>query len=86
VSAYNAFNNARRRNTNAAIQFKANGANWSDGFYVYNTPQQVVDRLPAATKANPLQAYNSWRGGVGLVDLTTVDPNRIIEIGMRFRF
>ncbi len=86
VSAYNAFNNPRRSRTNAAISYKANGPNWSDGFSVYNTSQQIVDRLPAASKANDLQVFNSWRGGVGRVDLTSVDPSRIVEIGMRFRF
>ena len=34
----------------------------------------------------PANVANAWRGGVGLVNLTTVDPNRIVEIGMRLRF
>ena len=86
ISAYNAFNNTRRSRTNASITFKAQGANWSDGFYVYNTAQQIVDRLPAASRTTPRQIFDFYRGGVGLVDLTTVSANRIVEIGMRFRF
>jgi hypothetical protein len=32
------------------------------------------------------QLYNQCRAGVGHVDLTSVQPNRIIEIGMALRF
>jgi hypothetical protein len=86
ISAYNAFNNTRRSRLNSSITYRANGANWSDGFTVYNTAQQIVDRLPAASKTSQRQIYDFYRTGVGLIDLTTVDSNRIVEIGMRFRF
>ena len=84
VSAYNAFNQVRRTTINSSIQYKAQGASYSDGFMVYNTPQQIVSRLAANTSA--LTAFNQYRTGVGYSNLTNVLPMRILEVGLKFRF
>jgi hypothetical protein len=83
---YNVFNNVRRTTTNKAITFKANGRNFSDGFQIINTPEAAVERSQANGITDPLQLYNQYRSGVGHVDLTTVAPMRIIEIGLALRF
>ncbi len=84
VSAYNAFNNVRRTTINSSITYKALGASYANGFEVYNTPEQVVSRLAANT--NPITAYNQYRTGVGYSNLTNVQPMRILELGLKFRF
>ncbi len=84
VSAYNAFNQVRRTTINSSIQYKAQGVNFSDGFQVYNTPDQIVSRL--ASNTNSLAAFNQYRTGVGYYNLTNVQPMRIVEIGLKFRF
>jgi hypothetical protein len=84
VSAYNAFNQVRRTTINSSVQFKANGASYSNGFYVYNTPDQIVSRLSPTT--NPVAAYNQYRTGVGYSNITNVLPMRILEVGLKFRF
>jgi hypothetical protein len=84
VSAYNAFNQVRRTTINSSITYKAQGAAYSNGFQVYNTPDQVLSRLAANT--NPLTAFNQYRTGVGYSNLTNVLPMRILEVGLKFRF
>jgi len=82
VNAFNPFNQVRRINTNTSIQYKANGANFSDGFTIINTGAQLAANQIAAGKP-PFQGYIN---GEGLVSLTNVQPMRIIELGLRFRF
>ena len=84
VSAYNAFNQVRRTTINSSVQYKAQGASFSNGFQVYNTPAQVLSRLAANT--NSLTAFNQYRTGVGYSNLTNVLPMRIMELGLKFRF
>ena len=84
VSAYNAFNQVRRTTINSSITYKAQGASYSKGFLVYNTPAQVLSRLAANT--NSLTAFNQYRTGVGYSNLTNVQPMRIMELGLKFRF
>jgi hypothetical protein len=85
-SAFNLFNNVRRLNTNTSVQYKANGAAFANGFSVINTPDLLAASQAAKTPNNPLAIYNAYRTGVGALDLTTVQPMRIIEIGLQFRF
>ncbi len=84
VSAYNPFNNVRRTTINSSVQYKAQGATYASGFQVYNTPAQVAARVPAGTSA--ITTFNQFRGGVGYYNLTNVLPNRILELGLKFRF
>ncbi len=84
VSAYNAFNQVRRTVLNTGIQYKAQGVSYSNGFAVYNTPDQLASRVAAGT--NPVTVFNQYRGGVGYYNLTTVQPMRVIELGLKFRF
>ncbi|HUA62206.1 MAG TPA: carboxypeptidase regulatory-like domain-containing protein [Verrucomicrobiae bacterium] len=81
-NAFNPFNNVRRINTNTSIQYKANGANFSDGFTIINTGAQLAANQVAAGKP----AFQGWINGEGQVALTNVQPMRIIELGLRFRF
>jgi hypothetical protein len=84
VSAYNAFNQVRRTVLNTSVQYKAQGASFSNGFAVYNTPDQLASRVAANT--NPVTVFNQYRSGVGYYNLTTVQPMRVIELGLKFRF
>jgi len=86
ASFYNPFNQVRRTSYNASVTFKARGARFEDGFYVYNTPEQQEARLRATGQSDPRVLYNTYRGGVGHMNVTAVEPMRIIEIGMRLRF
>ena len=87
VSMFNPFNQVRRDAVNSTALFKANGRNLSDGFRLYNTPEQLVSNLlQLRPNATPLEQYNQYRAGFGHVDLTNVMPMRIIEIGLRFKF
>ena len=86
ANAYNLFNNVRRTNINSGLQFKANGRTFADGFRLFNTPELNEARGRANGITDERQLYNLYRSGVGHVDLTNVQPNRIIEIGMAFRF
>jgi hypothetical protein len=81
---YNAFNQPRWTVVNSNVQFKAKGRTLGDGFTVFNTPEAVVGRLAANT--NPATAFNQYRSGVGHVNLTTVEPMRIIELSVKFHF
>jgi hypothetical protein len=85
VNAYNAFNQVRRVNLNTSIQYKAQGASFSSGFAVYNTPDQLAARAQAAG-SNALTTYNQYVSGVGNQNLTSVEPMRIMEVGLKFRF
>ena len=58
----------------------------ADGFRVYNTPEANAQRLAASGVTDPKQLYNIYRTGVGHVNLTGVEPMRIIELGLKFRF
>jgi hypothetical protein len=77
----------RRQDLNTGFTFKMKGAKLSDGYYLYNSPQQLVtnllERSPNATQG---EIYNQYRGGVGHSNLTSVLDMRRIEIGLRFRF
>jgi hypothetical protein len=83
VSAYNAFNNVRRTTINTSVQYKALGSTYASGFQVYNTPAQLGARYATSS---PLTDFNEYRTGVGYWNLTNVQPNRIMELGLKFRF
>jgi hypothetical protein len=85
ASAFNLFNSVRRINTLSSIQFKANGANAAAGFSIINTPDQLA-ALQKAKTSDPVSIFNAYRTGVGYVDLTNVQPMRLLEIGLKFRF
>jgi hypothetical protein len=82
VSLFNAFNQVRRLGINSSIQYKALGKTMADGFKIINTPEANA----SATTGDALRIYNAYRLGVGHVNITGVEPMRIIEIGMKFRF
>ncbi len=82
INAFNPFNNVRRINTNSSIQYKANGPTYASGFTIINTPAQLAANQLAAGKP----AFQGYINGEGLVSLTTVQPMRVIELGLRFRF
>ena len=86
VNFYNVFNNIRRTSVNSGITYKANGAKFADGFTIFNTPELNVERSKANGITDPLALYNQYRGGVGHTNVTSVSPNRIIEIGLALRF
>lgn len=87
VSMFNPFNQVRRDLVNSTATFKANGRNLSDGFRLFNTPeQQVANLLERRPNATPQEQYNQFRSGFGHVNLTDTLPMRIIEIGLRFKF
>ena len=67
------------------MQYKANGATLAQGFTVYNTPDQLAQRAQASN-LNALGVYNQYRTGVGTWNLTSVQPMRIMEVGLKFRF
>ena len=85
ATAYNAFNQVRRLGTNTTVQYKANGATFASGFSVINTPAQLA-ATQAAKSSDPVAIYNAYRTGVGYSDLLTVQPMRVIEIGLKYRF
>jgi hypothetical protein len=82
INAFNPFNNVRRINTNSTIQYKANGPSYSNGFTIINTPAALAAVQVAAGKP----AFQGYINGEGLVSLTNVQPMRIVELGLRFRF
>jgi hypothetical protein len=86
AAAYNVFNQVRRTNLNTGVQYKANGAAYSNGFTVYNTPDQLAQRSAASGVTNPTNLYNQYRSGVGYTNITSVQPMRILELGLKFRF
>jgi hypothetical protein len=86
VNGYNVFNQVRRTVLNTSVQYKANGAAFASGFTVYNTPDQLAQRSIASGTTNPTTIFNQYRGGVGYPNLTSVQPMRIVELGLKFRF
>jgi hypothetical protein len=86
VNAYNVFNQVRRVSLNTSVQYKANGADYASGFAVYNLPDQLAQRTVAAGITNPTAVYNQYRSGVGYANLTTTQPMRIVELGVKLRF
>ncbi|MBI4873497.1 MAG: hypothetical protein HY822_02560 [Acidobacteria bacterium] len=82
ASFFNAFNQVRRIGINTGIQYKALGRNFSDGFRILNTPEANA----TATSGDALRIWNAYRVGVGHVNVTSVEPMRIIEIGLKLRF
>jgi hypothetical protein len=87
ASFFNPFNQVRRQDLNTGLTFKMKGSQLSNGYYLYNSPEQLVTNLvaqkPTATAA---EKYNQYRGGVGHYNVTSVLDNRRIEIGVRFKF
>ena len=83
---YNIFNSVRRTNVNNIITYKAKGATFAEGFDIINTPEANLERSKASGVTDPLQLYNQFRMGVGHVNVTTVSPMRIVEIGLALRF
>lgn len=92
INGYNVFNQVRRAASpatsavNTSVQFKANGATFAQGFTVYNTPEELAARQLATTSNSPLTVYNQYRTGAGAPNLTNVEPMRILEAGLKFRF
>ena len=80
---YNAFNQVRRNSINTSIQYKANGKTYADGFTLFNTPEGIASRNANLTGT---ALYNQYRSGVGHTNLTDVNPMRVIEIGLKYRF
>jgi hypothetical protein len=80
---YNAFNQVRRNEMNTSLQFKAQGRTLADGFRLFNTPDDLVTRNPNLTGT---ALYNQYRQGVGHINLQNVQPMRVIEIGLKYRF
>jgi hypothetical protein len=85
ASAFNLFNSVRRINTLSSIQFKANGATAAAGFSIINSPDQLA-ALQSAKTSDPVSIFNAYRTGAGYIDLTNVQPMRLMEIGLKFRF
>ncbi|MBN8733478.1 MAG: carboxypeptidase regulatory-like domain-containing protein [Acidobacteria bacterium] len=87
ASFFNPFNQVRRQDVNTGFTYKMKGANLANGYYLYNSPQQLVtnlvERLPNSTEA---EKYNQFRSGVGHETVTTVMDMRRIEIGIRVKF
>jgi len=84
VTLYKAFNQPRWTSINSSIQYKANGKTFADGFSVFNLPDQLAARNPKVT--DPVALFNIYRAGAGYVNLTDVQPMRVIELGLKFRF
>ncbi|MCU1237928.1 MAG: hypothetical protein JWP63_5895 [Candidatus Solibacter sp.] len=83
ATAYNAFNQPRHTSLNTSIQYKAQGKNFSDGFSVFNTPDQLAARNP---NLGGVALYNVYRTGVGYQNVTDVQSMRVIEIGLKYKF
>jgi len=87
ASLFNPFNAIRRTDINTGATFKALGPTPASGFRLFNSPeQQVRNLLERRPNSTPQEIYNQYRSGFGHVNLTSVQPNRIIEIGLRLRF
>lgn len=87
ASFFNPFNQVRRTGINTTQTYKMKGPNLSDGYYLFNTPEQQLNTLLGNNpNANPTERYNQYRGGVGHVNLTNVADMRRVEIGLRFKF
>jgi len=86
ANVFNVFNSVRRLAVNNTLQFKANGATFADGFRLFNTPELLEQRARSNGITDSLLLFNQYRSGVGHVNLTDVQPPRVIEIGMALRF
>jgi len=98
ASFFNLFNNTRRQtlnvtNTlttyslNTSVTYKMKGAQLSDGYSIFNSPEQLRANLQASNpNASAQDLYNQYRQGFGSTNLTSVLDPRRIEIGMRFKF
>ena len=63
------------------------GAQLSDGYSIFNSPEQLQANLKASNpNASAAELYNQYRQGFGSTNITTVLDPRRIEIGMRFKF
>jgi outer membrane receptor protein involved in Fe transport len=86
-SFFNPFNQVRRQDLNTTHQFKMKGATLANGYYLFNSPDQLVKNLVERNpNANEAEKYNQYRSGVGHKTLTSVLDMRRIEIGLRFLF
>jgi len=98
ASFFNLFNNTRRQtlnitNTliayslNTSVTYKMKGAQLSDGYSIFNSPEQLSANLKASNpNASAQDLYNQYRQGFGSTNITAVLDPRRIEIGMRFKF
>ena len=82
ASFFNAFNQVRRAGNDTGIRYKALGRNFGDGSKIINTPEANA----TATSGDALKIRNAYRAGAGHVNVTVVEPMRIIEIGIKLRF
>jgi hypothetical protein len=86
VDAFNLFNQVRRVNLNTSEQYKANGAAFSQGFSVYNTPEELAQRAIASGTTSSTGIFNQYILGVGYPTMTSTEPARIIQLSAKFRF
>ena len=87
ASFFNLFNNVRRQTLNTAVTYKMKGPQLSDGYSIFNSPEQPRANLKASNpNASELDPYNQYRQGFGSANITTVLDPRRIEVGMRFKF
>ena len=86
VAAYNVFNQVRRTYVNSSVLYKAQGAQYSNGFAVYNLPSQLAQEAAASGITNSQAIYNQYINGAGAPTLTNVQPMRTLELALRFRF
>jgi len=76
----------RRTYVNSSVLYKAQGARYSNGFAVYNLPSQLAQEAAVSGITNSLSIYNQYITAAGTVTLTNVQPMRILELALRFRF
>ncbi len=86
ANVFNLFNSVRRTAINGTVGYKANGRTFADGFRLFNTPEMLEERARQNGVTDPLALFNQYRTGVGHVNVTDVQPPRIIELGLAFRF
>jgi hypothetical protein len=87
ASLFNPFNQVRRQDINTGHTYKMKGAKLSDGYYLFNSPEMLVQNLVSRVPtANTAEQYNQYRGGVGHYSVTSVLDMRRIEVGLRFKF
>jgi hypothetical protein len=87
ASFFNPFNQVRRQDTNTGHTYKMRGAQMANGYYLFNSPDQLVQNLVSRLpNSNDAEKYNQYRSGVGHYNVTSVLDNRRIEIGLRFKF
>ena len=98
ASFFNLFNNTRRQtlnitNTlvtyslNTSVIYKMKGPQLSDGYSIFNSPEQLRANLQASSpNASAQDLYNQYRQGFGSTNITSVLDPRRIEIGLRFKF